>query len=190
MPLHEARVPEQIPVSLKPSDRAGHTAQSLPPPPRPKQGPPSSQGATAQLQAKASPQPPSSPSVGTIRMPQAGPQRSPSQFGVHLAQPTCHQSPGGQGTHPRETSTAVDMVPLPLLEKPCLELTCSRAIISLRQGRCQGRCQSSSSLPGCCLNPPGPPPKTAKQKDHSKVPHNPTSAYSHFQRPSKPAQSI
>lgn len=123
-------------------------------------GAPSPQGATAQPKHHHS-HPPLP--CGMPGMVQVGPLRSHSPFGVNLAQPTCPQSPGGtghlEGAHPRETSTAAAQIPLPLLAKPCLELNCSRATISLLlcQGRCQERCQSSPGLPRCCLTFPKHP---------------------------------
>lgn len=122
-------------------------------------------------------------------MPQAGAQMNPSPFGVHLAQATCHQSPGAQGTQCTSKRNQHGSWTRPLCHSwKSPALNCSRAIIPLLlcQGRCQGRCQSSPGLSRCCLTPLGPPPRTPTQKDHSKVPHNhpsqwDTSAHSHFQ---------
>lgn len=158
-------MPEQIPASLKPLERDRHAAQSLPDQTNPH---PKVPLLSSKLHHHSHRPLPVWELLGCPRM-------------DHLAQPTCHQSPGDtghlQGAHPRKPAQELNMISLPLLEKPCLEFNCSRAIISclLCQGRCQGRCQSSPGLPRCCLTPPGPLPKTPKQKDHSKMPQNPTS---------------
>lgn len=181
-------MPEQILASLKPLERDRHTAQSLPPPPSPK----------PTLIPRCHFSAPSS--ITTASLPSQcgnsldGPQRSCSPFGVHLAQPICHQSPGAQGTqgtgkgHIQEKpAQELDTIPLPLLEKPCLAFNCSRAIISLLL--CQGRCHSSPGLPRCCLTSQNT--QTEGSQQHAIQPHfHDMTAYSHSQHPSKPVHSI
>lgn len=184
------------PVILPPS--SPKTEQVVP-------SPTLSQG--AQLQAEASLQASSSPSLGTAcahGMPQAGTQRSHSPSVVHLARPAPSLNisrPGDAGHlevgHQSEISTPARHGPLATVTAVTLEKPLSSTELHwghhlpIPLTRVEGQLQFPEALPHSSMPPPG----TSKEKNHREDPRNPTSqwdttTYSYFQCLSELMQSI